>query len=275
MRYLLSRASLPLLVQLAHERTLCAFDFDGTLAPIVDHPDQAGMRKRTRDLLRQVASLYPCVIVSGRDRVSVLEKLNGVHVAGVLGNHGAESDRKLGSRKDVKLWKAALERELDPLPGTLSGIWIEEKESSLAIHYRLCSRKAEAQRRILAAAGKLKNVRVFGGKDVVNVMGKLAPHKGDALAAERDRLQCNWVLYLGDDENDEDAFALEGNMVPVRIGRKQHTHARYYLCGQTEIDDLLELLAQLRKDVRSQKPQANSQSPVAGKESQFRERARL
>jgi hypothetical protein len=35
------------------------------------------------------------------------------------------------------------------------------------------------------------------------------------------------------------------------------------------------LLAQLRKDVRSQKPQANSQSPVAGKESQFRERARL
>jgi trehalose-6-phosphatase len=86
----------------------------------------------------------------------------------------------------------------------------------------------------------------------VNVVGRLAPHKGDALAAERDRLQCNWVLYLGDDENDEDAFALGGNIVPVRIGRKQRTHARYYLRTQTEIDDLLELLVRLREQANGQ-----------------------
>ena len=206
------------------------------------------MRKRTRDLLRRVASVYPCIVVSGRNRASVLKKMSGVRVAGVLGNHGAESGKTPGARRDVNRWKTALEHELDPLPGT----WIEEKGSSLSIHYRQCSQKAEARRRILAAAGKLKNVRVFGGKDVVNVVGRLAPHKGDALAAERDRLQCNWVLYLGDDENDEDAFALGGNIVPVRIGRKQRTHARYYLRTQTEIDDLLQLLVLLRNDVGSQ-----------------------
>jgi trehalose 6-phosphate phosphatase len=228
---------------LAHQRTLCAFDFDGTLAPIADHPDAAGMRKRTRDLLRRMATLYPCVIVSGRDRASVLKKLSGVRVAGVMGNHGAESGKAPGSRRDIKRWKAVLELEL----GTMPGSWIEEKESSLAIHYRQSPSKANARRRILAAAGKLKNARVFGGKDVVNVMGRLAPHKGDAIAAERDRLQCNWVLYLGDDENDEDAFALGGNIVPVRIGRKQRTHASYYLRTQTEIDDLLELLVRLRE----------------------------
>ena len=246
MKFLLSRASLPVVTRLAREQTLCAFDFDGTLAPIADHPDHAGMRKRTRDLLRRVASLYPCVVVSGRDRASVLKKLSGVHVAGVLGNHGAESGRTPGPRRDVKRWKAALQPELDPLAGT----WIEKKEFSLAIHYRQSPSKAEARRRILAAAGKLKNVRVFGGKDVVNVTGRLAPHKGNAIAAERDRLQCNWVLYLGDDENDEDAFALGGNMVPVCIGRKRRTHARYYLRTQTEIDDLLDLLAQLREAER-------------------------
>ena len=70
--------------------------------------------------------------------------------------------------------------------------------------------------------------------------------------AERDRLKCNWVLYFGDDENDEDAFALKGNIVPVRIGRKQRTHARYYLRTQTEIDELLELLARLRESAKSQ-----------------------
>lgn len=252
MKYLLSRACLPLLARLAHQRTLCAFDFDGTLAPIADHPDAAEMRQRTRDLMHRVATLYPCIVVSGRDRASVLKKLSGVHAAGVLGNHGAETGRTPGPRKDVKRWKAALERELNPMHGT----WIEEKQTSLAIHYRLSPQKADARRHILAAAGKLKNVRMFGGKDVVNVVGRLAPHKGDALAAERDRLQCNWVLYLGDDENDEDAFALGGNIVPVRIGRRQRTHARYYLRTQAEIDDLLELLAELREaEGRSRQPE--------------------
>jgi hypothetical protein len=47
---------------------------------------------------------------------------------------------------------------------------------------------------------------------------------------------------VGDDENDEDAFSLDGNIVPVRIGRKRRSHARYYLRTQAEIDKLLELL---------------------------------
>jgi trehalose 6-phosphate phosphatase len=237
-----------MVARLAQERTLCAFDFDGTLAPIAAHPDKARMRKRTQDLLRRVAALYPCIVVSGRNRAGVLEKLSGVRIAGVLGNHGAESGKTPAPRRDVERWKAALEPELDSMPGT----WIEKKAFSLAIHYRQAPRKAETRRRIVAAAEKLKNVRVFGGKQVVNVVGWLAQHKGDALAAERDRLQCNWVLYLGDDENDEDAFAIRGNIVPVRIGRKQRTHARYYLRTQAEIDELLKLLVRLREDLLSQ-----------------------
>ena len=56
--------------------------------------------------------------------------------------------------------------------------------------------------------------------------------------------------FVGDDENDEDAFALAGNVVPVRIGRKQRSHARYYLRTQTEIDELFDLLVRLRRPVR-------------------------
>ena len=86
---------------------------------------------------------------------------------------------------------------------------------------------------------------------MVNVVPDKAPNKGEALAAERDRLGCAWVLYVGDDVNDEDAFALEGDIVPVRIGRKRHSHARYYLRTQAEIDKLLELLVLLREPVES------------------------
>lgn len=240
MRYLLSRNSRPIVAQLAAERTLCAFDFDGTLAPIVEHPNQARMRTRTKELLGALAALYPCVIVSGRARSNVLGKLRGLNVAGVIGNHGAEMIGTEGTsnRLRVAQWKVALKSGL----GLCPGVWIEDKGLSLAVHYRQSMQKAQARRHILAATRRLKQARVFGGKQVVNVVMDKAPHKGEALAAERDRLGCNSVLYVGDDENDEDAFGLDGKLVPVRIGRKRQSHARYYLRTQTEIDRLLELL---------------------------------
>ena len=247
MQYLLSRACRAILTRLARERTLCAFDFDGTLSPIVDHPSLAGMRVRTRILLGRMAALYPCVIVSGRSRADVLGKLSGLKVARVIGNHGAETEAtEQGPVRRVEQWKASLERELGALPG----LWVEDKGLSLAVHYRLSPQKTEARRRILAVARNLEKVRVIGGKQVVNLVAARAPDKGEALAVERVRLGCNWVLYLGDDENDEDAFALDGNIVPVRVGRKQRSLARYYLRTQPEIDKLLELLVLLRAPVK-------------------------
>jgi trehalose 6-phosphate phosphatase len=245
MQYILSKTSLPIVTRLAHERTLCAFDFDGTLAPIVDHPDHAVMRVRTRNLLRRLALLYPCLIVSGRGRADILRKMTGVHVAQVVGNHGAETESSHKPRHRVDQWKAALELELGPVPG----LWVEDKGISLAIHYRQSPRKADARRRILAVTRRLKRARVFGGKQVVNVVEDGVPNKGDAVAAERDRLKCSSVLYVGDDENDEDAFALDGNVISVRIARKLRSHARYYLRAQEEIDTLLELLVRLREPV--------------------------
>jgi trehalose 6-phosphate phosphatase len=244
MRYLLSRDSRPLVTRLARERTLCAFDFDGTLSPIVEHPDRAAMRVRTRKLLHSLAALYPCIVVSGRARADVIGKLNGANVSRVIGNHGAETETTRNPRQ-VQRWKEILAHEL----GVLPGVWVEDKGLSLAVHYRQSKNKTEARRAIIAAARELKNVRVFGGKQVVNLVVDKSPDKGDALAAERSRLGCNWILYVGDDDNDEDAFALSGNVVPVRIGRKQRSHARYYLRRQTEIDDLIDLLVTLRKRV--------------------------
>jgi trehalose 6-phosphate phosphatase len=226
---------------------LYAFDFDGTLSPIVEHPRLAGMRGKTRTFLARLATQHPCVIVSGRNRQDLLGKLGSVKVESVIGNHGAETDNTARtSHHRTPRWKISLEHELASLPG----VWLEDKGFSLAFHYRQSPQKAEARRRILEATRNLKRVRVFGGKQVVNVVPDEAPNKGHALAAERDRLGCTWVLYVGDDENDEDAFALEGNIIPVRICRKHASNARYYLRTQAEIDDLLELLVLLHHPVR-------------------------
>jgi trehalose 6-phosphate phosphatase len=256
MKYLLSQASLPVVARLAQERTLCAFDFDGTLSAIVEHPDQARMRLQTRILLRRLASLYPCIIVSGRARADVLGKLGSVNVARVIGNHGAETETARDARPRAAQWKTILELELGALPG----MWMEDKGLSLAVHYRQSARKAQARRQILRAARKLKHVHVFGGKQVVNVVMEGAPGKGDALAAERERMGCNWVLYVGDDENDEQAFALGGNLVSVRIGRNLRSHARYYLRSQAEIDELLDHLVRLRESAAPGQPAAGTRS---------------
>lgn len=242
MNYLLSITSRPILKRLAEERVLCAFDFDGTLAPIVDRPEQAHMAATTRAWLKRVATLYPAIVVSGRNREDVLGKLPGIPLAAIFGNHGAETGGNLAHDRRVTRWKDALQAELGDLPG----VWVEDKGASLAVHYRQSTRPAQSRRRITAAIARLNEVRTFGGKKVINLVANGAATKGDAVAAERDRLHCDWVLYVGDDDNDEDAFALAGNVVAVRIGRKKHTHARYFLRKQTEIDELLRAMATLR-----------------------------
>jgi trehalose 6-phosphate phosphatase len=249
MKHLLSRDSLAIVALLAAERTLCAFDFDGTLAPIVTFPDRAAMRKRTRALMRELALLYPCIVVSGRAREDVLNKLTGVPVLRVIGNHGADTGDTSTARASVEHWKTTLEAGLASIPG----LWIEDKGLSIAVHYRQCENRPRVRRRILAQAEALSCTRVFGGKQVVNIVADSAPNKGDALAEERDRLGLNWVLYVGDDENDESAFALEGNIVAVRIGCKLRSHASYYLRTQSEIDKLLEALIRHRRDLNSSK----------------------
>ncbi|MBN8732619.1 MAG: trehalose-phosphatase [Acidobacteria bacterium] len=243
MRYLLSPSCRPVLETLARSRTLCAFDFDGTLAPITAHPDQGELTTRTQRLLARLADCYPCIVLSGRARHDLLGKLNGLPIQRAIGSHGADAGHDSpGLAALVRDWKAALEAGMNPI----AGVWIEDKGSSLAIHYRQSVRRPHSRRHILKATRGLSQARVFGGKCVVNVVAEDAPHKGMALARERDRMAAEWVLYAGDDTNDEDAFALGGNLVAVRIGRSSRSHARYYLKNQSEIDTLLESLDTLR-----------------------------
>jgi len=248
MRYILSQASRATLAELAQERTLCAFDFDGTLAPIVDNPDAAALSKRTQRALGRLTALYPCVILSGRARPDLMGRLDGMPFERVFGNHGAEgAGPKPKPRPEVKKWKAALELEL----GTVPGLWVEDKGLSLAVHYRQSPNRSAALRQILRAAQNLAGARVLGGKQVVNLVVDGDPDKGTVLLSERARLRCESVLYVGDDRNDEEAFAIGGRTIAVRVGRALRSQASYYLRTQSEMDTLLELMVKLREGIQS------------------------
>jgi hypothetical protein len=156
----------------AQERVLLAFDFDGTLAPIVRDPAAAAMRPRTSALLAKVAKLYPCVVISGRSRADVMKKVDAIPLRAVIGNHGMEPSRNLhNARWLAALWHAQLASTLP----RIAGVVIEDKGVSLAVHYRQARARAAVRRLILIAAADLLNARIVEGKMVVNVLPAGAP----------------------------------------------------------------------------------------------------
>jgi trehalose 6-phosphate phosphatase len=76
-----------------------------------------------------------------------------------------------------------------------------------------------------------------------------APNKAAALQSELRRLRCQAALYLGDDQTDEDVFALDRRLplLAVRVGRRPRSLAPYYLPSQADVDGLLAGLRELRQ----------------------------
>jgi trehalose 6-phosphate phosphatase len=241
MKDILARANRDVLRQYALSRVLLAFDYDGTLAPIVSDPQKAAMRETTRSLLREVARRRPCIVISGRARTDARRRLRGVGAVEVIGNHGIEPwQSSPRSMHIVREWQPTLLRQL----ADLVGVTIEDKVYSLAVHYRQSREKKRARHAIQMAAAELGGVRMIRGKQVVNLLPADAPHKGIALEHARSRFACDTALYVGDDETDEDVFDLDqpGRLLTIRIGEKRHSSASYFIRSQREIDRLLRAL---------------------------------
>jgi trehalose 6-phosphate phosphatase len=247
MRYVLAKANRGVLEPFARGRMLLALDFDGTLAPIVADPARAVMRPSTRRLLRQVTRVYPCVIISGRARADVRRRVRGLGVREVIGNHGIEPGLDAARAfRAVRRFVPLLKRQL----GRVEGVTVEDKGLSLTVHYRRSREKRAARARILAVTAGLGEVRLVGGKQVVNILPRGAPHKGLALERVRARLGCETAVYVGDDETDEDVFALgrPGRLLGIRVRRRRGSAAACYIRTQAEIDALLRHLLALRPE---------------------------
>jgi trehalose 6-phosphate phosphatase len=249
--HLFSAKSAQVLEQVAWSRVLVAFDFDGTLAPIVADRDSAHMRARTRTLLQRVADLYPCAVISGRGKRDVEERLDGAKVKYVTGNHGIEPGANMNA------FEANVARVVPILSAAQSsaqGVDIEDKRYSLAVHYRKARRKKATRELIRTAVARLPiRMRIIPGKLVMNVIPEWAPDKGDALLSLRNQERADTALYVGDDETDEDVFRLDqpGRLLSVRVGRSRSSAAAYFLRDQREIDRLLSTLVGLGEKRRT------------------------
>ena len=249
MRTILAACNREILRQYAASRVLVTFDYDGTLAPIVDDRAHAPMRARTRALLAKLCHRFRCAVISGRARQDVSRYLRSLAMFAVVGNHGMEPGADRGSAElAVQRWRGHLRSRL----ADHSGISIEDKRLSLSIHYRRATQKRQALAAIGDAVRELPSARLIGGKDVVNVLPEGAPHKGLALESLRRRAGCDTAIYVGDDQTDEDVFGYRTPwpLLGIRVGRSRTTSASYYIRDQKEIDLLLRALLDCRSSTR-------------------------
>lgn len=248
MRHVLSPAGELQLAATMRARPLLAFDFDGTLAPIVARPDQARMAPGVAARLRKLAGQRPVAIVTGREVADVRTRL-GFEPAYIVGSHGAETEASNdespwhAALEDARAWLRAFQPELQ-----LLGVQVEDKRHSLALHYRLAPDQARAEQRleeILRQAGP--ELHVFGGKRVFNIVASTAPNKADAVHRLAELAQCDTAIFVGDDINDEPVFErAPPNWLTIKVGRTDPpSAARFYLDSPNEMALLLDRMIAL------------------------------
>jgi trehalose-phosphatase len=251
-----------LLRRLANGPLLVGLDFDGTLAPIVDRPQQAGLTASMRARLTRLAALVPTAVVSGRD-LDDLHARVGVPGMSLAGSHGVEiafangrTERADGlDRSDAQL--PELIERLRRATAALPGVLVEPKRHSVAVHWRLAAPadREIANRAVAAAARDMDGFRRINGKMVAELRPAVDRDKGGALALLRHVMTGEdgppSVLYAGDDITDEDAFrvldpARDAGILVAEVARP--SAAAWRVDDTAALGRVLDQLIALRSD---------------------------
>jgi len=214
-----SLAELETLIQ--QSARVCLFlDYDGTLAEFAPTPDVILPDPEVIQLLEKLTALpgVELSVISGR-KLPHLQRLLPVKSLLLAGTYGIEIQTRAG---DI-LYRAESER-IRPILQTLKpqwekliegfdGFYLEDKTWSLALHAKDAG--ANEAGRILPAAESLAKeqdpalFRILGGHRFLEIAPRAA-NKGrtikDLLADKP--IESRIVLYLGDDDKDEEAFSV-------------------------------------------------------------------
>ncbi len=254
--------------RLAGRRRALFLDYDGTLSPIAARPELATLPPAARDVLRSLAARAPLAVLSGRGRADVAALVDlpaityaGSHGFDIAGPPPAAGQPPLRHEVGPDL-PARMERIAatlrDQLAG-ISGVLVECKRFSVAVHYRLVNdrdvpRLEATVDGAVACAGDdgdgdgTARLRKAAGKKVFEIRPDTAWDKGKALLW----LLARWGLdrpdvvpiYIGDDVTDEDAFAaLAGRGIGILVAETPRpTAASYRLRDPAETLELLRRL---------------------------------
>jgi trehalose 6-phosphate synthase/phosphatase len=223
-------------------------DYDGTLVPFASEPTLAQPDAEVLELLATLGndSANEVVIISGRSRRDLEGWFKNLPVS-LVAEHGVWLKRKGADWRMLKVvtteWKERvrpiLQLYVDRLPGAL----LEEKEFSLAWHFRradpeLASLRAKELLDDLSGYTRNIDVQVLEGNKVIEIRNT-GVNKGTAALEWLTSREPDFILGIGDDWTDEDLFrALPSSAFSVRVGLA-NTAARYYLSNHTAVRRML------------------------------------
>jgi trehalose 6-phosphate synthase/phosphatase len=236
----------------AAQRALFLLDYDGTLVPIAARPELAAPDPELLGLLSRLSrdAKNSVFLISGRERAGLAQWFEGIDI-GIIAEHGVWLREPKGrftlTRPLSADWKEQVAPILQLFVSRVAGSFIEEKDYSMAWHYRGANAELGEQRAKelideLTQFTANRDIQVFEGKKVVEIRNG-GVSKGTAALELLRRLEPDFVLALGDDQTDEDLFrALPATATSVHVG-SPFSSARYCLSEHRAVRSLLEQLA--------------------------------
>ena len=224
-------------------------DYDGTLRGFVNNPDDASPDEALLELIDQLQQQQntEVVIISGRDRNTLGTWWKKIPIT-LIAEHGVWK-REKGKNWEVtenvkKDWmpniRPILETYVDRTPGT----FIEEKNYSLAWHYRnadpeLGEMRANELSTTLKELTSNHELGVLDGNKVLEIKNS-AINKGKAVTKEIFKEDYTFIFSIGDDWTDEFMFEeLPDDAYTVKVGIQQ-TAAKYYVDDTESVRKLLQ-----------------------------------
>ncbi|MCU1346068.1 MAG: HAD-superfamily hydrolase, subfamily [Acidimicrobiia bacterium] len=198
-------------------------DFDGTLSPIVDHPQDARPLPGAVDALAALAALPDTwvAVISGRALDDLNARLAVPPEVVRVGSHGLEtSGPTVALSGEQASAMTELRSRLAALGAEVPGLAMEPKPWSVAVHYRHIDHERDLARVLDVTASLADGRSVWSkqGKEVVELFVAEAS-KAHTVAMLRAAHPHAAVVYLGDDVTDEEVFrALGPDDVGVKVG---------------------------------------------------------
>jgi trehalose 6-phosphate synthase/phosphatase len=240
-------------------RRLLIFDYDGTLVPFAQRPQQAVPPVAVLDLLNAMVrdSKNRVVLISGRSAENLDRWFGTVQGLWLVAEHGAELKHPSAPTWDALRpqstsdWKATVMPILEHFVDRTPGSFVEEKKYALVWHYRMAEPEfgewlANELVSMLEAMLAETELRAFRGAKIVEVKPVWA-NKGGVferlLTAYSDP---DFIFAAGDDRTDEDLFErLPAHAWTVHVGPGA-TRASFVTADFQSLRRLLTLIAETR-----------------------------
>ncbi len=236
------------------QRRVLFLDYDGTLVGFQPKPDLAKPDDALKLILHKLISdpRNTVVLISGRDR-NTLEEWFGNYNMNIFSCHGLWA-RYPGEDWVMTLplentWKESVRHVLELYTDRVPGSFIEEKEYSLAWHYRqsvpdMVDVKLTEVKETILAMTQRNTIGFQEGNKVLEIKDNRV-NKGFAASSFINNQDYDFVFAAGDDYTDEDLFsALPQDAYTVKIGLG-NTNAQYFLKSWQSMRTVLEKFVQL------------------------------